>query len=105
MVFFRVDEDPEILEYLCHNVAKKMPYFTTDEILTILVNLQHTLTPESIKIYLQANQEFAERLSSNFNPQQQDLYIQPEDLIKITTSLLDQNQMGENLKEQMIEYI
>jgi len=39
MVFFRVDEDPEILEYLCHNVAKKMPYFTTDEILTILVNL------------------------------------------------------------------
>lgn len=39
MVFFRVDEDPELLEVLCDNVASKMGYFTTDEILSILVNL------------------------------------------------------------------
>jgi hypothetical protein len=39
MVFFNVDEDPELLEYLCFNIEKKMQYFTTDEILTILVNL------------------------------------------------------------------
>lgn len=48
MVFFNVDEDPELLEYLCFNIEKKMQYFTTDEILTILVNLQHTLTPSAL---------------------------------------------------------
>ena len=48
MVFFRVDEDPELLEVLCDNIASKMSYFTTDEILSILVNLNHTLSPEAL---------------------------------------------------------
>ena len=34
-----------------------------------------------------------------------DLFIQPEDLIKIANTLLDHSQMKANLKQQMIEYI
>ena len=89
MVFFRVDEDPELIEVLCDNVAGKMSQFTTDEILSILVNLQHTLSPEALQIYLLANTEFCTRLNDNFNPSNRDLYLQPDDLIKITSSLLD----------------
>ena len=48
LVFFRVDEDPELLEVLCDNIASKMSYFTTEEILSILVNLNHTLSPEAL---------------------------------------------------------
>lgn len=48
IVFFRVDEDPELIEVLCDNVASKISKFTTDEILTILVNLKHTLSPEAM---------------------------------------------------------
>jgi hypothetical protein len=74
---------------LCDNIARQITKFTTDEILTILVNLSHTLSPEALQIYFLANNEFVERLSSNYNPENRDLYIQPEDLIKITSSLLD----------------
>ena len=89
MVFFKVDEDPELITVLCDNIARQMSKFTTDEILTILVNLSHTLSPEALQIYFLANSEFVERLNANFNPENSDLYIQPEDLIKITSSLLD----------------
>lgn len=68
MVFFRVDEDPELLEYLSYNILKKMPYFTVDEMLTIMVNLQHTLTPECMAVTKQMNAEFVDRLNHNYNP-------------------------------------
>jgi len=50
VVFFKVDEDPELLEYLCFNIMKKLAYFTTDEILTMIVNIRHTLTPVALEV-------------------------------------------------------
>lgn len=75
MVFFKVDEDPELLDVLCDNIASKMSHFTTDEILNILVNLKHTLSPEALQIYLLANNEFCSRLNDNFSAENRDLYL------------------------------
>jgi len=47
-VFFRLGgEDPEIYEVLADHVKKNMNMFTTDQVLTILVNFSHSLSPEA----------------------------------------------------------
>ena len=51
------------------------------------------------------NDEFAERLGDNYNAAERDLYITHDDLVKITTTMLDLNHMTANLKQQMIEHI
>lgn len=51
------------------------------------------------------NEEFAERLSENFNPKERDLYIVPDDLVKIANTMVDLNYMTDNLKQQMIDHI
>lgn len=45
LIFFKVDEDPELVELLCDQVCKRVKDFTVDEHLTILTNLAHTLNP------------------------------------------------------------
>jgi len=45
-VFLQVDDDPELYEILCDSICKRIKMFTTDQILTTLVNLSHTLSPE-----------------------------------------------------------
>ena len=47
-VFFRLGgEDPEIYEVLADDIKKNMNKFTTDQVLTILVNFSHSLSPEA----------------------------------------------------------
>ena len=105
LLFFKVDEDPELYELICENICKKIQYFTTDEMLTVLVNLSQTLSPAVHEVFEVANLELVERLDNNYDPMSSDLFIQPEDLIKIANTLLDHSQMKANLKQQMIEYI
>ena len=51
------------------------------------------------------NEEFCTRLSHDHNPVTIDLVLQPEDLMKITNTLLEYGQMHETLKNGMIDYI
>lgn len=47
-VFFRLGgEDPEIFELLADQFKKNIQMFTTDQVLTILVNFSHSLSPET----------------------------------------------------------
>ena len=48
MVFFGIDDDPEIFDYLTDNILKKMRAFTIDDLLTILVNFSYTLNPNTL---------------------------------------------------------
>lgn len=68
VVFMKVEDDPEIIELLCDIVCKRVKTLTTDELLEIIVNLSHTLHPSVVDVNEQANSEFVERLSDNFNP-------------------------------------
>lgn len=72
--------------------------FKTDEILTMLVNFSHTLSPESQSVFEVANEEFMARLDSNFNASDRELYIQMEDFPKFITTLNDHRQMSHELK-------
>jgi hypothetical protein len=104
-VLFRLDEDPELIEILCDMVCKRIKYFASDHMLETLVNLSHTLSPEAVQVVLVANEEICRRLSDNYNPELNEMYIQPEDLIKIHNTLLDNLTMTDDLKEVMMEYI
>ena len=59
VVFFGVDDDPEVHELLADAIARKTNMLTVDQILTILVNFAHTLSAESQDVFASANQEFA----------------------------------------------
>ena len=75
-----------------------MTAFKVDELLTVLVNLSQTLSPEVVEVFKLANLEFVERLDDNYDPEANQSYIQPEDVIKIANTLLDVDQMHDNLK-------
>ena len=51
------------------------------------------------------NEEFCVRLHNEHNPIQMDVVLQPEDLIKVTTTMLEYQQMHETLKNGIIEYL
>jgi GTP-binding protein EngB required for normal cell division len=55
----------------------------------MLANLRHTLSPAVLEVYKVVNAEFAERLHDGYASKNLDNYLQHEDLIKITTLLLD----------------
>jgi hypothetical protein len=61
----------------------------TDEILTILVNFSHALSPEAGDLFEVANSDLVYRLDMNFNAASRDLYIKNEDFPKILNTLLD----------------
>ena len=68
MVYFKIDDDPEVYDLLADAIKTNFAHFTTDDILTILVNFSHTLSPETVALFDFANSEFAARLNQNYNP-------------------------------------
>jgi hypothetical protein len=75
VVFFQIDDDPELLTYLIERIKAKMTHFGTEQIIQIIVNIKHTLSPEAMQVVEQANIEFVERLSDNYNPNNRELYL------------------------------
>ena len=98
-IFFRLSgEDPELFEILSDQVRKNIGQCTTDQILTILVNFSHSLSPEAQEVFEIANDDFIYRLDVNFNATAREIYLQPEDFPKILNTLLDHKQMSHELK-------
>ena len=75
LLFFKVDEDPELYELISENICKKIQYFTIDEMLTVLVNLSQTLSPAVHEVFEVANLELVERLDNNYDPMARELFI------------------------------
>ena len=75
-IFFRLGgEDPELFELLADMFKKNVGYLTTDQVLTILVNFSHSLSPETKEVFDIANDDLVFRLDSNFNATSRDVYI------------------------------
>ena len=105
MLYFKVDEDPELYELLSEAICKKIAHFTADQLLTMMVNYNQSLQPSAIELCRVINEEFCVRLHNEHNPIQMDVVLQPEDLIKVTTTMLEYQQMHETLKNGINEYI
>ena len=45
ILFFKIDEDPELYELLSEAICKKIAHFTCDQLLTMMVNYNQTLSP------------------------------------------------------------
>lgn len=88
LVFFKVDEDPELYEIVTESICKGIKKLTIDDLLTVVANMSQTLSPTTTEIFRVVNEELCVRLSNEHNPTSLDLVVQPEDLIKITTNLL-----------------
>lgn len=58
VVFFGVNDDPEIFDLLCDSILRNIRSIRVDDILTILVNYAYTLAQNSNDIFNAANQEF-----------------------------------------------
>jgi len=52
-----------------------------------------------------ANEEFANRLDTNFNAAAREIYVQPEDFPKIIDTLMEYRQMNHDLKQTMMDYL
>jgi hypothetical protein len=52
-----------------------MNKFTTDQIMTILVNFSHSLSPEAQEVFDIANEDLTNRLDSNFNAASREVYL------------------------------
>lgn len=104
VVFFGVD-DAEVFDLLLDAYARKISRTTVDGILTVLVNLAHTLSPSASQAFKLANQEFGQRLRFEYQALHYDLYVNAEDLSKILTVLLDHHQLDGDLKQQVIDSI
>ena len=89
MVYFKVDEDPELYEILTEQVCKRIKHLTIDELLTVLANYSHTLSYTTEEIFRVVNEELCIRLTHEHNPMSHELVFKPEDLMKITTTLLE----------------
>ena len=103
-VFFKL-EDPEVYELLADQSKKNMGKMTTDQMLTVLVNFSHSLSPEAREVFEIANDDIITRLDSNFNAKSREIYIQPDDFPKIINLLLDHKQMSHELKQGIIDYL
>ena len=58
IVFFGVDDDPEVFDLLTDAIMRKLRVLKVDDILTILVNFAHTLSPNAKDLFVAAEQEF-----------------------------------------------
>lgn len=105
MVFFKVDEDPELNELLTETVCSRIKKFTVDELLTVLANYSHMLSPNTLEMFKMVNEELCIRLTHEHQPTTLELVFHSEDLLKITTTLLGYGQMHESLKNGVIDYI
>ena len=75
LLYFKVEDDPEVYELLCDQICKKMTTLNIDELLTILVNLTQTLSPEVAEVWTVSNNEIVERLNQNFDPIARQVFI------------------------------
>ncbi|CDW91217.1 UNKNOWN [Stylonychia lemnae] len=103
-VYFKLESDPELLEILADQVRRSIGRFKTDEILEILVNFSHTLSPECKSLFEIANEDFVFRLTTNYDPMEGDLLIQLDDIPKILNTFLDLQQLSASLKEKLQDY-
>ena len=55
VVFFNVNDDPEIFDLLSDAIVKNIRSIGVDDILTIVVNFAYTLAPNSKIIFDSAN--------------------------------------------------
>lgn len=89
VVFLKLEDDPEIVELLVDVIIRQKTTICTDDLLTITVNMSHTLNPVVENLMEAVNSEFVARLEDNFNPDDRELFIQPEDLTKIIHTLTE----------------
>ena len=76
-----------------------------DDILTILVNMAHTLNPNSQGLFEAANQEFGQRLRNEYHSPDAALYIKPEDIVSVLTVLSEHGQLSSALKHDLIDIV
>lgn len=75
-----------------------------EEILTILVNTAHSLSPETQSMFKVAEQDLVYRLGSNYDPDSNELFVQDEDLPKVMNVFLDWKVSSQELFENIVEY-
>lgn len=68
VVFLKLEDDPEIIEVLCDVIIRQKHTINTNDLLTITVNLSHTLNPAVENVLEAVNSEFVTRLDDNFDP-------------------------------------
>ena len=73
--YYKLDSDPELYELLADQVKKRMGDFKVEEMLQVLVNLSHSLTPEAQSTFEVARDDIIFRLDTNYNPNENTLYI------------------------------
>lgn len=105
LVFFKVDEDPELVELLCDQVCKRVKDFTIDEHLTILTNLAHTLNPAYEEVFSSVTSEFEERLAGDYMTQNHELYLKATDLVKIINTLDGFGRMSGEIRHSIYDFI
>ena len=66
MVFFGADDDPEVFDYLTDGINRSLRRMDVESILTVLVNFAHSLNPNAQGLFDAANQEFGQRLRSEY---------------------------------------
>ena len=71
----------------------------------MMVNYNQSLQPSAIELCRVINEEFCVRLHNEHDPISYDCVFTPEDLIKITTTLLEYKQLHETLKNGIDEYL
>ena len=55
IVFFNATDDPELLDLVSDAIARQFRTLPVDDILTILVNFAHTLSPNAQDLFNMAN--------------------------------------------------
>lgn len=75
VVYFRLGDDPEIMEILADQIKRNISKFRNNDLLEILVNFSHTLSPETKSLCELINDEIIFRLSEEYDPESNDLYI------------------------------
>jgi len=105
VVFFGVTDDPEVLDILADYVQRKIRHLQVDDILTILVNFAHTLSPNAQSLFDQANQEFSQRLRLELETMDAQYLMKAEDLIKIMNVLLPHGQLQDDLVDEVLAHI
>lgn len=105
LVFFQADEDPELIEIIVDEICKHLKRFSVDQILIMLANMRHTLSPSVLNLYGVVNSEFVERMHDGYTTKDSNNYVKPEDTVKILNVLLDHQQMKEELKNGMLGFI
>ena len=68
VVFFKVEDDPELLEVIADSICKRIKYYTIDDLLTILANYNQTLSPQAVEVCRVINEEFCVRLTHEHDP-------------------------------------